>query len=203
MSLPLAPTLKPKTCRQCGTKFTPDRAFQRVCGHLCGMEFARAQPVEKKRKALAKVERAQDRETRASQQKLPKLLAEAQKEFNAFIRARDKQAGQPCVSCGNPLKWEVPGLRAHEVDAGHLRSIGSASHLRFDEDNCHAQCVWCNRDGAGKAIDYRTSLIKRIGMDRVNRLESDNEVHKWTREELRQIKVIYRGKLRDLLRQKD
>lgn len=179
-----------KTCAYCETQFQPMRPLQAVCSPTC---------------ARRKVDRdkKQERQTTKARKEAIKtiydLIKEAQTAFNAFIRARDSK--QPCISCGKPPP-DLSGLHAGR-DAGHFRSTGSASHLRFDEDNCHAQCVKCNQYGAGMAIDYRISLIKRIGLERVERLESDNEVHKWTREELRRIKVIYRGKLRDLLRQKD
>ena len=77
-------------------------------------------------------------------------------------------------------------------------STGSASHLRFHPDNCHAQCVHCNRWGAGKAVDYRIRLIRRIGPARVEELEADNAPHKWTREGLIEVRDTYRAKLKDI-----
>lgn len=59
-------------------------------------------------------------------------------------------------------------------DAGHYRSRGSASHLRFNLLNIHKQCVKCNRFNSGNAVDYRIRLIKRIGEDNVIRLENNN-----------------------------
>lgn len=81
---------------------------------------------------------------------------------------------------------------------GHYRSTGSASHLRFNEDNVHRQLVYCNRYGAGRAVDYRLGLINRIGLQRVEALEADNQPHKWTREELIAIKEKYKQKLKEL-----
>ncbi|MNL72197.1 Bacteriophage Lambda NinG protein [compost metagenome] len=83
-------------------------------------------------------------------------------------------------------------------DAGHYRSRGSASHLRFDEANCHAQRKHCNRYGAGRAVDYRIGLIARIGLPEVERLEADNSVCKWTRDELVAIKNHYKARLKAL-----
>jgi hypothetical protein len=85
-------------------------------------------------------------------------------------------------------------------DAGHYRSTGSASHLRFDEANCHAQRKQCNRYGAGRAVDYRIGLIARIGWERVEELEASNSPRKWTREELIALKDLYVRKLKDLQR---
>jgi hypothetical protein len=87
-------------------------------------------------------------------------------------------------------------------DAGHYRSTGSASHLRFDEANCHAQRKQCNRYGAGRAVDYRIGLIKRIGLERVEALEASNSPRKWTREALIAIRETYQEKLNVLKRER-
>jgi hypothetical protein len=51
---------------------------------------------------------------------------------------------------------------------------------------------------SGNAVDYRIGLIQRIGLERVEALENNNEVHKWTADELREIKAMYRAKLKQL-----
>lgn len=120
-------------------------------------------------------------------------IKETQAVFNAFIRTRDQLAGHSCISSGRPLDWS-----GNNVDAGHYRSRGSAPHLRFNEDNCHAQSKQDNRYGSGNAVDYRIGLIARIGIARVDALESDNTPRKWTIEELKAIKAEYKQKLKEL-----
>jgi hypothetical protein len=126
---------------------------------------------------------------------IPDLIKEAQREFNAFIRERDK--GRPCICCGEPLS-SGSGSTGGDFDCGHYRSVGSAAHLRFDERNAHGQRKRCNRYGAGRAVDYRIGLIQRIGLRDVEALEADNRVHKWSREELIAIKEKYRAKRKEL-----
>lgn len=173
-----------KPCAHCQTPFTPQRMGQRVCGPLCASRYV---------KAAKKAEAVQTRERRAAMKTIPQLIKEAQIAFNAYIRQRD--AGKPCICCGLPLgQGDVGG----SYDAGHWRSTGSASHLRFDERNCHAQRKQCNRYGAGRAVDYRVGLVDRIGKHEVEALESDNRVHKWQREELIAIKATYTEKLKQL-----
>ena len=122
---------------------------------------------------------------------------EAQAAFNAYIRARDKD--KPCICCGQPLSvGDVGG----SYDCGHYRSTGSAPHLRFHEDNAHAQRKQCNRWGAGRAVDYRLGLIQRIGLERVEALEADQEPRKYTADELRAIRDLYRAKLRELVKER-
>jgi len=186
--------MKLKTCKQCKSRFVPARPLQVVCGPMCGIERAK--------KARLTTEKKQDRVKRESLKTIPQLIKEAQIEFNAYRRLADKLAGHPCISCGRPLDWGTEG-RSHQVDCGHYRSTGSAAHLRFDERNAHAQCVNCNRYGAGRAVDYRIGLVNRIGLDAVEALEADNQPVKWDRDTLRQIKVIYRAKTRALKKEQE
>lgn len=141
----------------------------------------------------AKAEKAQDRERKEKLKTIADLIREAQVAFNQFIRERDRLAGHPCISSGRPLDWS-----GNAVDAGHYRSTGAASHLRFDEDNCHAQSKHDNQYLAGNAIDYRLNLIQRIGLERVERLEASNNPIKWDRETLVKVKAVYRAKAREL-----
>lgn len=187
-------TPKPKACRNkaCATQFTPQRMGQVACCPTCALTIAR-QVNAKLAKEAAKVERAADRVKRVAIKRIPQLVKEAQHAFNAYIRARD--VDKPCVCCGRPLgNADVGG----GFDCGHYRSTGSAAHLRFDERNAHGQTKYCNRHGAGRAVDYRIGLVARIGLAEVEALEASNAVHKWTREELIEIKARYMRKLKEL-----
>jgi hypothetical protein len=188
------PAFKDKTCSArkggCGAKFKPTRAMQSVCGPQCAAAVAAAA-----RNKAADAARTEDmRQTRAALEALktvPMLKREAQAAFNAWVRLRD--ARQPCISCGAPPP-DLSGLHAGR-DAGHYRSTGSADHMRYVEDNCHAQCVRCNQWGAGMAVDYRIRLIQRIGQARVDALESNNATAKWSRDGLRQVRDHYRAEV--------
>jgi len=196
----------PTRCVQCRQKFTPGERDKKQRIHTeCIQAFLDKLNAKKQANALkeqrarAKVERAMTKKRKEAAQTIPQLIKVAQREFNAYRRMADKAAGYPCISCGRPLDWGTDG-GSHQVDCGHYRSTGSAAHLRFDERNAHAQCVSCNRWGAGRAVDYRIGLVARIGLEAVEALESDNEPIKWTREVLREIAVIYRAKTRELKR---
>lgn len=177
--------MKVKACRHCKTAFMPARPLQVVCSPMCAARKVKADKTAEKQQIKARKEAIKT---------IPELIKEAQIEFNKFIRTRDD--GKPCISCGKP-PGDLSGLHAGR-DAGHYRSTGTASHLRFDERNCHAQCVQCNQWKAGNAVDYRIGLVARIGLDAVEALEADNDVQKWDRDTLRQIKTIYRAKTREL-----
>jgi hypothetical protein len=177
---------KPRKCAYCRESFVKQRMGQVACRPACAAALVL--------KAKAEVERKSDKDRKEALKGIPALKKEAQVAFNAFIRERDKD--QPCISCGKPAQADY-GYQGGR-DAGHYRSTGSADHLRFHEQNCHAQCVKCNQWDAGKAVDYRIGLVKRIGIERVESIENDNHVTKWTAEKLREIKAHYRAKLREL-----
>lgn len=181
-------TIRPKSCSHCSREFMPARPLQAVCSATCALRKARAD-----RESQEKADRAMTRKRREAIKTIPQRIADAQKEFNAYIRVRDKD--QPCICCGRALSFgDVGG----GYDCGHYRSTGSASHLRFDERNAHAQTKYCNRHGAGRAVDYRVGLIARIGLEAVEALEADNGVRKWTHEELIEIRARFIAKRKAL-----
>lgn len=185
-------TFKPKTCAKgkggCGERFTPQREMQTACGVPCAIAMSRHTTAK-----AAKTEAADDkRRTRARLEELkglPELLAEAQREFNRFIRLRD--ALRPCICCGHPLGDQRFG---GAYDAGHYRSVGSAPHLRFDERNAHAQRKVCNNHKAGNHVAYRAGLIERIGLAAVEALEADQTLRRYTRDQVREIRGTYRAR---------
>lgn len=182
-------------CPHCKKKLDAGQRIHPEC--IEGYAEAQAAKAEreqaKKARAAAKVERAETRQRKEALKRIPDYIKEAQHAFNAFIRARD--SGKPCICCGQPLALEAIG---GGFDCGHYRSTGSASHLRFHEDNAHGQRKQCNRYGAGRAVDYRIGLVQRIGVARVEALEASNAPHKWTREELVAVTQKYRRKLKEL-----
>ena len=159
------------------------RPLQKVCGPACAMKVAR--------KAVEKADKKETKRKLDAMQTRPQLLRKAQTAFNAYIRARDK--GKPCISCDKPLDGG-----ANTFDAGHYRSVGSAPHMRFVEDNCHGQCKHCNNWLAGNHVEYRKRLIERIGLEELEKLEADNTVKKLTKEELIEIAKTYRERARRL-----
>lgn len=179
---------KPKACTVCARSFVPARTMQSVCSPRCAAA---------KVKNAKKAERADTKKRKEAIKTIPDLIKEAQVEFNRYIRLRD--VGKQCICCDRPLSGTAVG---GGFDAGHYRSTGSASHLRFDEDNCHGQTKQCNRYGAGRAVDYRIGLIQRIGLARVEALESSNTPHKWTADELREIRSKYKAKANELSKTK-
>ena len=181
---------KPKTCKQCGSNFTPHRPMATVCSAICASRLVKAEKAQAKERV--KLGRMMDKAKRDSLKSHSEVKAEAQTAVNAYVLLRD--AGLPCISCG----------RMHEGawHAGHYRSRGAAPQLALDPRNVHRQCAPCNLYLHGNQINYRLGLIARYGVDYVDAIESENEPLKLTVEELRQIKTIYRAKARELKKEK-
>ena len=192
MSLPK----KPRQCRVCKQQFQPSKPLQSVCSFECEVQRGIIL-AEKSKQKREQAERVADLASRKIlKEKLKTVrdwIKETQIAFNAYIRERDRN--QPCICCGRPLQDSAVG---GGFDCGHYRSVGSAPHLRFDERNAHGQTKQCNRYGAGRAVDYRIGLIKRIGIEAVEAIEADQLPRKWTIEELKLIKSTYKQKLKEL-----
>ena len=178
-----------KTCKNpaCRASFVPQRLGQAVCNYTCGLAIKEVNQ-EKARKSLAQVER---REINVRKEKLKSRadhLKDTQQAFNAWVRERDAEL--PCISCG----------RHHQgkYDAGHYRTVGSNPALRFEPLNCHRQCSPCNTQLSGNIVNYRISLVTRIGAEAVDWLEGPHEAKKYTVEELKAMTADYRAKTREL-----
>jgi hypothetical protein len=191
----LTATLHERKCKQCDRTFMQQRPLQYVCGPLCAGKRAKAERAAKKIKE--KAEKRADKAKRLAMLSLPKLHRMTQLVFNRWVRLRD--AKEPCISCGAPPP-NMEKLHAGR-DAGHYRSVGTAPHLRYDEANVHAQCVHCNQFLAGNVLAYRAGLTAKIGFVELERLENDNRVHKWTRDELNAKRDHYRNQYGRLIRE--
>lgn len=176
-------------CKVCRSEFVKRSMTHKCCSPECAEIFGK----EQTKKQVAKKEREETKVRKEKLKRLPDWIADAQTVFNKYIRLRD--ADLPCICCG---RFPVHGSLGGSVDCGHYRSRGSASHLRFHEDNAHAQLKQCNRWGAGRAVDYRIGLIQRIGLERVEALEANNIPHKWAVEELKEIIATYKRKIKEL-----
>ena len=187
------PKLKKCAVSTCKAPFIQRSMSHRACSPACAVALVTKQR-EKKERAAKTIERKQIAERKAKLKTRSDHMKEAQQIFNTWRREYCKSIGiTTCICCDEPLDWN-----ANKVDAGHYRSVGSAPHLRFIENNVWPQRKQCNQYGAGRAVDYRIGLIARIGLAAVEALEADNTPRKFTVEQLLEIKTIYRAKLKAL-----
>ena len=186
-----------RRCKTCRKKVPAESAFvtqlRAFCSFDCLQQFTKS---EQGRKTIAKSSLAETRERKQKLKTKSDYLKEAHAAFNAYVRARDKD--DACISCGNyVLNDQIGG----GWDAGHYRSTGSAPHLRFHLWNCHKQCVKCNRFLSGNVAEYRKGLIKKIGIEKVEALESINAVENTGKKDeyLIRLKRIFNKKKRKVL----
>ena len=185
--------VKAKTCKNpaCGVSFKPSfSTAQKVCSWACGLAIA-PENREKARKAIAEVGRKEIRAAKERIKPRAQYVREAQQAFNEWVRLRD--AALPCVSCG----------RHHEgqYHAGHYRTVGANPELRFEPLNVHKQCAPCNNHKSGDIVNYRITLVRRIGLECVEWLEGPHEAKRYTIQELQEIKANYRAMTRELKRE--
>jgi len=175
---------KTPLCRVCKKPYQRFQTTHVVCSPVCALELSR----EKAARTRKSVTRQMRKDFNASDRSYQ--LKKAQESFNGYIRERDK--GMGCISCGTTDE----SLR---YDAGHYRTTGAHPELRFAEDNCHRQCHYnCNINRSGNITDYRIGLVRRIGSERVEWLERDHPAKKYTLDEIIEIKLKYRKKLKEL-----
>ncbi|MBE8590754.1 recombination protein NinG [Pseudomonas sp. MAFF 301449] len=187
---------KPKKCRvaTCRASFAPSRMGQAVCSPACALiDGPRHAP--KARKALDQIERAEIKVRKEKLKSRADHLREAQAAVNEYVRLRD--AHLPCISCDStPNDNDL--MTGSRWDAGHYRSVGACPELRFEPLNIHRQCVKCNRNLSGNAVEYRIRLVQRIGAEKVAWLEGLHAPCKYTVEEIKAIKAKYRAMTREL-----
>lgn len=180
---------KPKKCKwsKCGKLFEPQRPLQQVCNYVCATGYAQEKQKDKEKRQLdLKVQLM-----KIGLKKLSEYEAEARKEFQTFVRLRDKN--YPCISCGCKV--------AKQWHGGHYLKAELFTSLIFNEDNCHKQCSRCNDLFSGNELEYRDGLIKRYGLKFVLDLESlksSSRQYKFTKQELIEIKEKYKKLVKEL-----
>lgn len=182
-----------KKCASCKAVFEPARSLQKVCSPKCAADFAAKQKAQKLARANRE-ERKSLAERKAKLKTRSDFIKEAQAIVNKVARLRDILAGHGCISCGAKPQARFGG----SVDAGHFRSVGSAAHMRFFLPNIRLQCKKCNRDRGGMHSAYRVGLIERIGIERVEEIESMQWTAKWSVEYLQRLKKVMNKKARRL-----
>lgn len=129
---------------------------------------------------------------------LGKLKDKVQKVFNKYIRLRDSGGGFfTCISCGVTKSTDV-------CDAGHFYAKQGYDGLRFDEDNCHAECQGCNRFDQSHLIGYCKGLALKLELSQVIDLHNKaaaykvNTNFKWDRSELEAMIKHYTEKIKEV-----
>ena len=86
-----------------------------------------------------------------------KLVAELDKVFSLFIRARDMddEGFSYCVTCGKMMTLKTSQC-GHFISRIHYAT-------RWEEKNCAAQCVACNMFKQGKQYEFGLAIDEKYG----------------------------------------
>jgi hypothetical protein len=171
---------------KCGKEFEPLTAHNSTIKQKMCVPCLIAKGAEKRIKTAKKEWSKEKAVMKDKLKKHSEWLNDLQKIFNTYIRTRD--VGKPCISCD--IK-----MQKSDVNAGHFFSVGAYPNLRFNEDNCHSQCIHCNKHLHSNATEYSIRLPYRIGQERYDKLLMDrNESNKLTVSEIKE-KIDYYKKL--------
>lgn len=179
-----------KRCPECRVMFAPARSGQAVCGEInCAIAHGQS---EKGRaiagKALAEVGRREIKVRKEALKSRSDHAKEAQAVINRYVRLRDAHLG--CISCDKPASW---GGQWH---CSHFRSVGAAAHLRFNLWNMNKSCSQCNAHLSGNIMVYRPRLVEKIGAEKVEWLECNQDLVRHEIPYLKRLKAIFTKKAR-------
>lgn len=127
----------------------------------------------------------------------PDLRAKLDREFSRYIRLRDAlpDGTFKCISCGQvkPISQADCG---HYINRKHMAT-------RFDEMNCNAQCIACNRFDEGNMSGYRQGLVRKYGERSVLLLEAKkNQTRKYSDFEYHALIKHYKAEAERLRKEK-
>lgn len=191
-------TTSTRKCTSCKKRFKQDIEWlKNNVGYFhnedCLVEYlarsAKRKRLKLKRDDIAK--RKKNKKLRAELKGLAHWKKETQKVINKYVRLRDKD--KPCISCGKFIH-EVSGF-----DAGHFKSVGANSNLRFNLKNINAQCRYCNSFLSGNIANYERGIIKRFGQARLDWLDGYHEEKKYNYNDLMRMRKIFNKKIKRLL----
>ena len=84
--------------------------------------------------------------------------------FSIYIRRKDAKEGWVnCFTCGKKFEWKYTD-NGHFINRKHLAT-------RWLEENCHPQCIGCNRFRDGNKEDYAVHLEAVYGHGILQKLQ--------------------------------
>jgi hypothetical protein len=152
--------MKPKLCKTCKTKFTPDRQFQFTCSFDCAIGLVKFNQAKKAKKdwVKEKAERKEKIMTKSDWEKLLQIL------INNIARLIDHN--QPCIATG-----ATTGKR----NGGHRFSVGSNATIRFNLHNIHIQSEHSNSFKGGDNDRFDEGLERIYGLEYKDYVRSLNK----------------------------
>jgi hypothetical protein len=104
------------------------------------------------------------------------------------IRESDNKGNASCYTCGKIQHWTM-------LQAGHFIKRGETL-LRWDSRNIKPQCSHCNCNLHGNIEVYESNLERELPSLPDELREQSKEVNKFTRDDLKEMLISYRAKLK-------
>lgn len=126
---------------------------------------------------------------------LPKLKAKALDLYSELVKLRAaKDEKLFCYTCDSKLE-----LRTSNCQLGHYLPRGAYPGLTFHSDNSRLQCYRCNCHLHGNTIEFRERLIKELGIEAVESLESlRHKPVKWSRSDFEVMIDCFKSEIENL-----
>ena len=145
--------------------------------------------------------KARPQTKKQAQAEISLLKRKADKLFGHYVRLRDAELvgniewHSECISCGrqNIVRWFDEDKQkwrwGRKENIGHF--VGRLNwFLRYSDENCNGQCVYCNQHLKGNHAAYHKALDLKYGDGTANQLidlAHDNKDYKITKPELEQV----------------
>lgn len=207
-------------CKFCGEYFPAGSVIKLPAGRFCtyqhATEFGRQQVEKKKAKAAAAAKKIEQDRKKANfkakrdfnrndlrwQHKQTQLVFNRMRKLEELLWFKEHGLEPVCISCGKPLGND-------QWCAGHFKTRGAQSNLRYDPKNVYLQHnKYCNMElsgdiaGTKNTMGYRKGLIHRFGEEEgqaiIDYCEANTKPHKWTCEEVEQIRKECNKRIREL-----
>ncbi len=170
-----------KPCSVCKSSFTQYQSFVTWCSPDCGAVVGMKKLDKQKR--LAKIKERKETKKALEKFKTPtKWEAECRAIVQKIARIRDRHDG--CISCHMGPDY------CGAWHGSHYRPAGNNAAVQFHLWNIHKACEQCNLFKSGNLSAYRPRLVEKIGVDRVEWLESQNHPVKTNMTYLRRFKQV-------------
>lgn len=197
---------KQKRCLVCREPFTPKRIglkVTKVClNAACVLDWAQGVRAQEAEKAARKAKSEYYKSDRSKQLELCQEVFNRLRRLQEFKWFADRGLDPTCISCGKPKGGDV-------WCAGHFKTRGAQSGLRFDPKNVYLQHNRrCNSDLSGDIYGTKTThgylkgLRNRFGDEDAQAIidycETNTEVKKWTCEDLISMRKEWNKEIREL-----
>lgn len=183
-------TMRRSLCPHCRKRLEPNERIHMACVEPWAEALqAKADRVKaRKARELAKLDRALTRQRKAALKTLSQLEGECRDIVQKMARIRDRDQG--CISCDKPANWHG------QWHGSHYRSHGACSSLQFHLWNISKACWICNKIFSGRIDGYKVGIVARHGQERLDWLDSQPTLKRYSRDYLLRFKKVMGKRLR-------